>query len=230
MINRVVESIASQFQIVLGSSSERRHEILQQVMGVPQITIMKPSFEEDLDKGEFTNPVEYVKETSRHKALGLINDLKVNNTTSTAAGPTKLIVCADTVVIDSQGNIYEKPGYKDIQLKNLKTFCYDLSEPLSVVTAVTVARWNHSGDYDVRDTFTETTKLYMDSQTPLELLEDYVASGEGTQVAGGFKIQGASAVFIKKIDGDYYNVVGLPLNKTFQALYRELQKAKSSAV
>ncbi|CAR26441.1 hypothetical protein ZYGR_0H02500 [Zygosaccharomyces rouxii] len=230
MINRVIESIVSQFQIVLGSSSERRYEILQQVMGVPQITIMKPSFEEDLNKSEFSNPVNYVIETSRHKALGIVNDLKDNKTTSAVASPPKLIVCADTVVIDSQGNIHEKPQYKEIQLKNLKKFCYELNEPLKVVTAVTVVRWNHSGDYEIRDTFTEETKLYMDSQTPLDLLEDYVASGEGTQVAGGFKIQGASAVFIKKIDGDYYNVVGLPLNKTFQALYRELQNTGTSAI
>lgn len=224
MINRVIESITSQFQIVLGSSSERRYEILQQVMGVPQLIVMKSNFAEDLNKNDFSNPVDYVNETSHHKALGVIDHLK-ETTTATTDQP-KLIICADTVVIDSQGNIYEKPKYKEIQLENLKKFCYEFNEPLSVVTAVTLARWNHSGDYVVRDTFTDITKLYMDPQTPLELLEDYVASGESTQVAGGFKIQGASAVFIKKIDGDYYNVVGLPLNKTFQAMYRELQQTE----
>ncbi|GCF01421.1 hypothetical protein ZYGM_001322 [Zygosaccharomyces mellis] len=222
MVNRAIASIASQFQIVLGSSSERRCEILQQVMGISQITIMKPSFEENLNKSEFGNPVDYVSETSRHKALGIISDLKNDHTSLTVTSSPKLIVCADTAVIDSQGNIYEKPEHKEVQLKNLKKFCYELTGPISVVTAVTIARWNQRDDYDIRNTFTEETKLYMDSQVPLELLEDYVESGEGIKVAGGFKIQGASAIFIKKIDGDYYNVVGLPLNKTFQALYREL--------
>lgn len=227
MINRVVESIGSQFQIVLGSSSERRYEILHQVLGLPQITIMKPTFEEDLNKDQYDNPVNYVIDTSFHKALGIVNDLKCSSK-GPSEDPSKLIICADTVVIDSQGNIYEKPTYKEIQLKNLKRFCYELNEPLRVVTAVTIIRWGHSADYRVRNTFIDETKLYMDRQIPLELLEDYVETGEGTQVAGGFKIQGASSVFIKKIDGDYYNVVGLPLNKTFQALYRELKVQEHS--
>lgn len=216
MRNRVIESITSQFEVILGSSSPRRYEIMHDTMGFPQVTLMKPSFEEDLDKSHYTDPVDYVRETSYHKALAIVHDLDIAGDDATRP---KLVVCADTVVIDCSGNIYEKPKSKDIQLKNLMKFCYEDEEPLRVVTAVTLVKWRGKNDYTIQETFHEETKLYCDPKIPQELLEDYVESGEGIQVAGGFKIQGSSGVIIERIDGDYYNVVGLPLNKVFQALH-----------
>lgn len=217
MINRVVKSITSQYEIVLGSSSPRRYEIMHDSMGFPQVTIMKPSFEEDLDKSHFLDPVEYVRETSYQKAVAIIQDLsKVSEFTAGA----KLVICADTVVIDSSGTIYEKPQCKKKQLTNLMKFCYEDKDPLKVVTAVTLVKWINKNDYSIKEPFHEETKVYCDPNTPLELLEDYVESEEGIQVAGGFKIQGSSGAIIKKIEGDYYNVVGLPLNRLFQEIYQ----------
>lgn len=181
---------------------------------------MKPSFAEDLDKSVYQdNPIGYVCDTSRCKAEGIVGDLKRMNCEQ---GKPKLVICADTVVIDSNNRIYEKPKSKEIQLQNLKNFCYSKGySPLKVVTAVTIIRWKCEEDYQIRKTFHETTDIVCDDEIPLKLLEDYVDSEDGINVAGGFKIQGMSAMIIKKIDGDYYNVVGLPLNRTFMAIIHE---------
>lgn len=218
----IIESIGSKCDIILASSSPRRYEILHDVMGIKELHLMKPTFEENLDKSLYENdPIKYVCDTSRCKAEGIVQDLRAE-AVQDQENKLKLIICADTVVIDSNNVIYEKPKNKMVQLENLKKFCYvDDGKPLTVVTAVTFIRWSNKDDFKVIEPFHEETKIFCDSKIPLGLLEEYVESGDGIAVAGGFKIQGMSGMIIQKIDGDYYNVVGLPLNKTFQAIYRE---------
>lgn len=216
----VFEQITSKVDIVLASSSPRRYEILHDVMGFQDIQLMKPSFEENLDKSLYRDdPIAYVRDTSRFKAEGIVADLSDQTQESTK---DKLVICADTVVIDSDNLIYEKPGKEDVQLRNLQKFCYHSNgKPLRVVTAVTLVRWTDRNHYKVHDPFHEVTEVYCDSKIPLRLLEQYVESGDGLAVAGGFKIQGISGILIERINGDYYNVVGLPLNRVFQAIYQE---------
>ena len=52
-------------------------------------------------------------------------------------------------------------------------------------------------------------------------IREYIATGEPMDKAGAYGIQGAFAKFIDRIDGDYYNVVGLPVSYVYQALFRE---------
>ncbi|QLQ79687.1 hypothetical protein HG537_0C03350 [Torulaspora globosa] len=219
--NTIFQQIQDKFDVILASSSLRRYQILHDIMGFHNLKVMKPSFEEDLDKTLYRDdPIRYVRDTSFCKAEGIVQDLV---TQDAKGSKEKLIICADTIVIDSDDIIYEKPGTKDAQLANLKKFCYtDKGHPLRVATAVTVIRWKDTKNYDIRDPFHETTELYCDAQIPIELLEEYVESGEGVAVAGGLMIQGISGIIIKSINGDYNNVVGLPLNRTFQAIYQEL--------
>lgn len=218
----IIEDIGSKCDIILASSSPRRYEILHDVMGINNLKLMKPTFEEDLDKSLYENdPIRYVCDTSRCKAEGIVQELRAEEEEG-QKNKFKLIICADTVVIDSNNIIYEKPKNKVVQLKNLKKFCYeDNGKPLTVVTAVTLIRWSNKNDFKMTETFHEETKIFCDNKIPLRLLEEYVEGGDGIAVAGGFKIQGMSGMIVEKIDGDYYNVVGLPLNKTFQAIYRE---------
>lgn len=223
MPSRLFRQIHEKFDVILASSSPRRYEILTEVMGIQDLRVMKPSFEEDLDKALYKlKPIEYVRKTSFCKALGIASDLK---TQEMKCQKEKLIICADTVVIDKDDVIYEKPGTKDRQLTNLKKFCYSEGQhPLRVVTAVTLIRWANSKDYTISEPFHEITEVYCDENIPLQLLEEYVESEDGLAVAGGLKIQGLSGIVIKKIHGDYYNVVGLPLNRTFQAIYKEFTR------
>ena len=63
--------------------------------------------------------------------------------------------------------------------------------------------------------FADETKVEMYEMSPGEI-ERYTASGEGDDKAGAYGIQGACAAFIKGIQGDYYNVVGLPVARVYQ--------------
>ena len=67
------------------------------------------------------------------------------------------------------------------------------------------------------DSFAEETKVYMSKLSDAEIYK-YIATKEPMDKAGAYAIQGQSGVFIEKIDGDYYNVVGLPIPLLYQKL------------
>ncbi|AMD19701.1 HCL450Wp [Eremothecium sinecaudum] len=217
-IMNVLDTIRKDYDMLLASSSPRRLEILQEVLGFQNIHIMKPSFEENLDKKLYKdNPIQYVVDTCKGKSTSILEDLKKGRGTAISPKP-KIVICADTVVIDNDNVIYEKPGTKEVQFATLSKFC-DSPHPLRVVTAVNVILWINNDDYTVFP-FHQTTRVFFDSELPKTVLKSYVESGDGLQVAGGFKIQGFSAVMIKMIEGDYYNVVGLPANGTMSQIIK----------
>lgn len=217
MMSRVIKEISEKFEIVLASSSPRRYEIVTQVMGFADVKLMKPSFAEDHDKSLYAgNPTGYVHDTSKSKALGIIEDLK--HTEETHASKPKLVICADTVVIDSDENIHEKPQRPELQLGNLLRF-RESDGPVKVITSVTLIKWESPQDFTFTQ-FEEVSEVHFDSDFPLPILYDYVDSGDALDVAGGFKVQSFGGAMIKKINGDFFNVVGLPLNKTFKELYK----------
>lgn len=80
-------------------------------------------------------------------------------------------------------------------------------------------------DGEVRKAVEQTTVLFK----PLEEkeIEDYVATGEPFGKAGGYAIQGLAAKFVGRIDGEYWNVVGLPIRR-LQELIREMDSAMSA--
>ncbi|EDO16236.1 hypothetical protein Kpol_505p13 [Vanderwaltozyma polyspora DSM 70294] len=221
--SNLINRICSEYEVILASSSPRRYEILHDVIGIKDLKVMKPDFEEDLDKSNYVNdPIRYVCDTSYGKAESIVRSLKNK---SDEVNKKKLIVCADTVIIDTKNKIYEKPQEKEVQLKNLKKFCYE-EEYIKVVTSVNIVKWIDADRYDF-EPFYEETKIYFDKNTPLELIEDYVGSEDGLEVAGGFKIQEISGAMIRGIEGDYYNVVGLPLNRTLTRLISKLDISSS---
>jgi septum formation protein len=71
------------------------------------------------------------------------------------------------------------------------------------------------------DLFCESTKVQFRKLLPLEI-KAYVATGEPMDKAGAYGIQGGAAAFVRKIDGDYSNVVGLPLSRVIEALRGQL--------
>ena len=75
------------------------------------------------------------------------------------------------------------------------------------------------------ETYMEETMVTFDKSITDEMFKSYVESGEASDAAGGYKIQGRGALFIKTIEGDYFNVMGLPVNGT----YRLIEKAIKSA-
>jgi septum formation protein len=92
-------------------------------------------------------------------------------------------------------------------LKKLSGRCHTVMTGVAVVDALT------------RKKITKVveTKVWF-KRLAAEEIADYAKSGEPLDKAGGYGIQGKAAVFVKKIEGDYFNVVGLPLNTLYEIL------------
>lgn len=125
-----------------------------------------------------------------------------------------MIVSADTV-IELEGKIYEKPRNAEEQLINLKKF-RDSVSPQHVLSGVIVIVDG------VEFTHVEDTSIVFDPEASDELLEAYVGTGEGLDVAAGYRVQSLGALLMKRIEGDYFNVVGLPFRGTFVLLQKAL--------
>ncbi|KAI5949373.1 hypothetical protein KGF54_005608 [Candida jiufengensis] len=187
------------YQFILGSTSPRRQEILQNNLGINEFISIGSNFAEDLEKHD-KSPLEYVQLTSKHKAEALLEVYKEqynhNNT---------IILTCDTVVT-SNGKIFEKPITKSEQKK---FFDYYVEHPvLEVISALTTIKI-------VNDNITEyfdhsTTKLRFKPNNH-DIINAYIESEEGLEVAGGFKYQQLGCLLFNDMIGDYYNVVGLPI-------------------
>lgn len=126
-----------------------------------------------------------------------------------------LIIGADTIVV-FEDDILEKPGSKAEarnMLSRLSGNCH------SVFTGVALAKTDSKGNILKKRTFSEETKVYFGKLSESEI-NHYVASGSPMDKAGSYGIQDDwGALFVERIEGDYNNVVGLPL----YALYRHLK-------
>ena len=172
--------------IVLGSKSPRRQELLQK-LGVA-FRVLTAEVDETTAPG--LSAGEAVTQISARKAAA----------TARLAGPDALIVCADTVVV-LDGEIMGKPADRADALRMLTALSGRTHE---VLTGVTVRRGENSVSV------VERTRVRFRELLPEEL-EAYVDSGEPMDKAGSYGIQGLAASFVSHLDGDYFNVMGLPL-------------------
>lgn len=191
--------INSKTQLYLASKSPRRRKLLK------QLNLKFKSFSVDINeilKGN-EKPSAAVIRLSREK-LDLAK-LKIKN---------GIIITADTIVVlDSK--ILGKPKNKKDAFRILKMLS---GRTHTVYTGYTL--FNLSNNRTISEY--ETTKVTFRVLTDREILE-YIAGGSPMDKAGAYGIQDDfGAVFIKKINGCYYNVVGLPLAKLYHALLRIL--------
>lgn len=117
------------------------------------------------------------------------------------AQPGEVILAADTVV-SLDHRILEKPADRTAALEMLRLLSGRTHEVVTGVTILTDER---------EETFTVTTKVRF-CTIPESWMLSYVATDEPYDKAGGYGIQGIGGLFVEAIDGDYYNVVGLPIN------------------
>lgn len=171
--------------IILASASPRRKEILQ--LADLSFDIMPSDAEEITTK---TEPQEVVMELASIKAKDIYE----------RSDKQSMVVGADTVVA-YKGQILGKPSDEEDARRMLSMLSGQTHE---VYTGVCVIE-----DGQIK-TFYEETKV-----TFYEISEDeidrYIGTGEPMDKAGSYGIQGKAAVFIKGIEGDYYNVVGFPI-------------------
>jgi glycosidase len=129
-----------------------------------------------------------------------------------------LVIGADTVV-EKDGQILGKPADTEDAKKMLELLSGNEHHVWTGVTLIYAV-----GNVKVVRTFAEETKVVMYSMSHEEIAE-YAATHEPDDKAGSYAIQGIGARFIKKIDGDYNNVVGLPVGR----IYQELPSMKTEA-
>jgi septum formation protein len=182
--------------LVLASRSPRRSEILRQA-GIP-FTIRAADVDETALASE--SPEAYVQRLAEMKALAV------------EAAPGEIVLGADTtVVID--GEMLGKPA----DLADARRMLGLLSgRRHEVVTGICLKRANCI----VRDY--ASTKVWFSVITEDEIAE-YAASGEPLDKAGGYAIQGLASKFIEKIEGCYFNVVGLPVALVYCHLLAEVR-------
>uniref|UniRef100_A0A069DXV5 Putative nucleic acid-binding protein asmtl n=1 Tax=Panstrongylus megistus TaxID=65343 RepID=A0A069DXV5_9HEMI len=180
-------------RIILASVSPRRSEILHSI-GL-HFEIMPSLFEENLDPRSFPSIKEFAVETAYRKVLDVAERM------SRDPNQPDIIIGADTVVV-LDGRIYGKPG----TMKNAQKYLETLSgRQHAVHTGVAIRTPNATVK------FHETTLVTM-AYLSEEVINAYLRTKEPLDKAGGYAIQGIGASLIEKIDGDYYNVMGLPVH------------------
>ncbi len=172
--------------IILASQSPRRQELLK-LTGLP-FTVHAADIDETMDK---SLPVQQeVTRVSRLKAQAI----------AAGASPDDIVIAADTIVV-IDGRELGKPHSEAEALDMLRLLSGRTHE---VVTVLSVCRGTHIESEAV------VTKVTF---RPLceEELRAYVKTGEPMDKAGSYGIQGYGAMFVSRIEGDYFSVMGLPL-------------------
>lgn len=173
--------------IILASQSPRRRELLER-MGVRDFRIVTPNIDEHMDRN--LPPEELVRRISLEKALAV----------QAQEGNGPIIIAADTVVA-LDGAVLGKPADQLEAFKMLSTLSGCRHQ---VYTGVTVLRGEER--YTVSE---ETTVTFRELTS--EEIDRYIATGEPMDKAGAYGIQGYGALLVEGIQGDYYNVMGLPV-------------------
>ncbi|WP_243734906.1 Maf family protein [Paenibacillus turpanensis] len=193
-MDRVMEmATTSSLKLVLASSSPRRQELLR-LLQLP-FTIVTRDTDESTEPG--MSPACIVESLSLRKAEAVRQHLADQGDTDS------LIIGSDTIVV-LDGQALGKPSGKEDALRMLQALRGREHEVYSGVACVDASR----GIAKVKH---RVTKVYM---KPLrdEQLARYIATGEPMDKAGAYGIQGMGAMLVDKIEGDFFNVVGLPVS------------------
>ena len=175
-------------RIILASQSPRRKQLLKQI-GIKNFDILVPRTEEDYDPA--LSPEEIVSSICRKKAEAA---------RTLAEDPAAGIITADTMVF-LDGLRLGKP---QDQVEAFTMLSVLSGRTHHVCTGVTLCRGERM------ETRAETTAVTFRPLTQDEIW-GYIRSGEPMDKAGAYGAQGKAALFVSRIEGDYFNVMGLPL-------------------
>lgn len=178
-------------KVILASASARRQELLLRLVDDFDIVVSDfdestVPFEGDIDK--------YVKNVALGKAIDIRDKIKEDS----------IIISADTIVTQDN-KILGKPKDEQDAFKMLKSL---QGKSHFVYSGVVVI--NTKTNMTIQESL--GTKVTFSNMSDEEILE-YIATKEPLDKAGAYGIQGKGGIFVEQIEGCYYNVVGLPLNK-----------------
>jgi septum formation protein len=173
--------------IVLASGSPRRLELLRMV-GIGDFDVIPDTSEEEMISG--LSPEQTVCRIALQKAKNV----------SLSCSADDIIIAADTLVY-LDGHPFGKPESPEAAVEILRKLS---GRKHTVFTGLVLLK------NEVHMTVAEKTDVYFREMSETEI-HAYVKSGEPMDKAGAYAAQGPGSVFIERIDGDFFNVVGLPL-------------------
>lgn len=182
-------------RIILASKSPRRKELLKRLninFDIKVSHIDESDFEKSL-------PWVYVEKLAYEKAKS-VAELEVGNC---------LVIGCDTVVV-LENQILGKPGNTGQAKEYLKKLSGNKHLVYSGLAIIDI-------DSNKKYITHEITEVYMKELNEDEIT-NYIKTGEPLDKAGAYGIQGIGSILVEKINGDYYNVMGLPLNKLYNGL------------
>lgn len=188
-----VRHILDAKRIILASGSPRRSEILRSAR--LKFRVVPSTAEENLDRTKFGHaPWDFAIQTARLKADEVFERVKQES---------DVVIGADTV-ISKDGRIFGKPEDRAKAFEMLRLFS---GASHTVYTGVVMI-----GKRGEVKEFFEATEVTFDELTD-EVINGYIDTGEPMDKAGAYGIQAEGGSLVKEIKGDYYNVVGFPLNR-----------------
>ncbi|HHZ11158.1 MAG TPA: septum formation protein Maf [Acholeplasmataceae bacterium] len=184
-------------RIILGSGSARRKELME-LLGY-DFLVHIPRVEEKLSS--YQDPLDYAEKLALKKG-----------TATVSVYPDDLVICADTIVVAGE-KILEKPKDKEDARRMMENLS---GRDHMVITGVFINFRNY------RKVFAEKTIVKIDKLSPEEI-EAYISTKEPYDKSGGYAIQGIFGKHVRGIKGDFYNVMGLPIN----CVYREIKRIEN---
>jgi len=188
-------------KLILASGSPRRAEILNAV-GWP-FEVVASGVDETQKPDE--NPATYVQRLAVEKAQAVASTRK-----------TGLILAADTTVVVDDHLLGQPEDDSDAR-RMLKLLSGKWHEVLTGVALLRIGGELNVGIETTRVRFAELSQREIDW---------YVATGEPKGKAGAYGIQGKAALFIEAIEGDYFNIVGLPIRLVYEMIRNRLPESK----
>lgn len=183
---------------ILASASPRRKKLLQ-MLDIP-FEVIVPDIEETIPD---RSPAAVTEELSRQKAHAVARNIEKG-----------IVIGADTVV-SADGRILGKPASPE-EAKQMLHFLQGRSHMVYTGVTLVIKERQNLGRCGDR-LFSVGTKVHISSLTSEEI-NRYVESGDSLDKAGAYGIQGVFGRHIRGIEGDYYNVEGLPVNRLYQEL------------
>ena len=184
-------------KIILGSSSPSRKKLLNNT-GI-EFKVKKPTIDETTQKKEF-----------KGKKKDLAVYLAEKKALSIHAGPEEIIIGADQVLLQNN-KIYDKPKSIQEAKKHLKALSNKTHNLISgtVISKKNKIIWRHQG----------ISKMKMHKLTDKEINEYLSKSGENIlKCVGAYNVEGYGSKLFRKIDGDFFSIVGLPLIQLLSAI------------
>ncbi len=185
-------------KIILASKSPRRRELLE-LMGIKNYEVMVSNIDEEIDDN--LKIKDKVKKLSYKKAKIVFDKTKGDI----------IVIGADTIVV-KDGNIYGKPKDEEDAKNMLRKF---MDSKVDVMTAVTVLIEKKSKVSKKIDL--DESEVHIKNMSNKDI-KNWLDTGEYLDKAGAFAVQSTFCINIKKINGDYNSIVGLPICKLYEMI------------